>query len=82
MLRYLTKEPNWETQDGVHLHMIDSRLHMERFTGPGNEVYVAVDHLDAPGKVEWYQFTPDHWNDCVDRACELSGSPLYVKDNN
>ena len=82
-MKHLTEEPDWETQDCVHLYMEDSNLHLERFTGPNNEIYVAVDHPVNPGKVEWYQFTPAHWNICVDRAGEVyAGSSLYVEDNN
>lgn len=75
-MRYLPYEPNWETQDQVHLYLRHG-MHYERFTGPNNEIYVAVHH-ETVKVISWYEFTKDFWNDSVDRAEETIGTNLYL----
>lgn len=79
MLRYLTEEPEWETQDCVHI-ITANGTHIERFTGQGGIVYLALSYAGT-NTISWCETTPEHWNELVDRSVETYGTDLYLKEN-
>lgn len=78
MIRIGIREPEWVTQDMVHLYFPDG-THYERFRGDYGRIFVAVNH-DTVGLVTWYEATVEEWNWLVDDSCETSGAPLYLDD--
>lgn len=68
-------EPDWTTQDQIHVYTEDG-THYERFSGPQGQIYAAVDgNIDT--QIRWVLLTADEWNTLVDEATEVSGLDLY-----
>lgn len=78
MIRIGIREPEWLTQDMVHLYFSDG-MHYERFRGDYGRIFLAADHEDV-GLVVWWEATVTEWNALVDDACETNGAPLYLED--
>ena len=74
MLRYLTEEPEWETQENV-IVILEDGAEYERFTLTDGTYAVFVSMATHPG---WYSIKPDYWNHIVDIAKETYGTSLYL----